>query len=85
MKVKALMKLLESFDPESQVILQKDAEGNGYSPLAGADHDAVYVAETTWSGDVYSTGWTADDACMEPDEFKKLMKRKRCVVLFPVN
>lgn len=85
MKVKELMKLLSSFDPGAEIILQKDSEGNGYSPLSGADHDAVYVADNTWSGDVYDTKWTADDACMEESEWKKLMKRKRCVVLFPVN
>ena len=31
------------------VILSKDAEGNGYSPLAGCEVGA-YAAETTWSG-----------------------------------
>lgn len=85
MKVKELMKLLASFDPAAEVILQKDGEGNGYSPLAGADHNAVYIPDTTWSGTVYSTGWSADDACMEEVEWKKLMKKKRCVVLHPIN
>jgi hypothetical protein len=84
-KVKQLIKLLSSFDPNADVILQKDSEGNGYSPLSGADHDAVYVADETWSGSVYSTSWTAGDACMDEDEWARLMKRKRCVVLFPVN
>lgn len=85
MKVKQLIRLLSSCDQNAEVILQKDAEGNGYSPLSGADHEAVYVPENTWSGNVFSTGWTADDACMEEAEWKRLMKRKRCVVLHPVN
>lgn len=85
MKVKELMELLATFDQNADVILQKDAEGNSYSPLQGADHDAVYVADTTWSGTVYSTDWTADDADMDEDEWKLLKKRGRCVVLFPVN
>ncbi len=85
MKVKALMKLLEGCDPKADVILQKDAEGNGYSPLRGADAAAIYVADNTWGGTVYSAEWTAGDACMEDDEWAKLLKRKRCVVLFPVN
>ena len=37
-----------------EVVLQKDSEGNGYSPLAGADPEAVYIPDSTWSGDVYS-------------------------------
>lgn len=85
MKVKRLIELLSTFDPDSVVILQKDAEGNGYSPLEGADHEAVYVPDSTWSGIAYSTNETADDACMDEDEWKKHMKKKRCVVLFPVN
>ncbi|MEW2267875.1 hypothetical protein [Streptomyces sp. NPDC047868] len=34
------------------VILAKDAEGNGHSPLVEADH-AMYLADTTWSGERY--------------------------------
>lgn len=85
MKVRELMELLAGFNPESEVILQADAEGNGYSPLAAVDHDAIYVPQNSWAGDVYSTEWTADDACMEEREWRQLLKRKRCVVLAPVN
>jgi hypothetical protein len=85
MKVKALIKLLADCDQNAEIVLQKDSEGNGYSPLEGVDHEAVYVPDTTWSGEVYNTNWTADAACMEEAEWRKLMKRKRCVVLFPVN
>ena len=50
--IKALMELpAESLD--SVVVLQKDAEGNGYSPAAGAEM-ARYAAETTYSGNVVS-------------------------------
>jgi hypothetical protein len=51
MKVHELIALLSALDPESPVILQKDAEGNGYSPLSGLQA-ASYVPETTWSGEV---------------------------------
>jgi hypothetical protein len=85
MKVKDLIAILSGFNENAELIIQKDSEGNGYSPLAGADHDAVYVPATTWDGAVFDTKWSADDACMEESEWKKLMKRKRCVVLFPVN
>jgi hypothetical protein len=85
MKVKELVELLSGFDQNSEIIIQKDGEGNEYSPLSGVDNQAVYVPDSTWSGEVYSTLWTAEDADMEEKEWKKLMKKKRCVVLFPVN
>ena len=85
MKVKELIEELSKLDPESQVILQKDAEGNGYSPLYAVDGDAVYLSDSTWSGDVYSTNWTADDADMDAEEWAEMLKKHRCVVLAPVN
>ena len=53
MKVKDLIAALQNVDPEREVILQKDAEGNGYSPCAGIDDNCTYEAESTWSGVVY--------------------------------
>jgi len=41
-----LIKYLKGFDPETEIVLQKDSEGNGYSPLAGAD-DGYYVPDST--------------------------------------
>jgi hypothetical protein len=85
MNVRDLIIELSALDPDAQVILQKDAEGNGYSPLACADGAAVYVPETTWSGNVYATTWSAEDADMDEDDWKEMLKRSRCVVLAPVN
>lgn len=51
MKVKELIEELSKMDGEREVILQKDGEGNGYSPLYDLDAGA-YVPDTTWSGDV---------------------------------
>lgn len=86
MKVKDLIKELEKLDPNSQLILQKDGEGNGYSPLCGLEA-AVYVPDSTYSGHVYSLKYTADDNCMEEEHWKTLKKSKenKCVVLYPVN
>ena len=72
--------------PDLDVILQKDAEGKEYSPLEGADNLCIYVPDSTWSGEVYSMNWSAEDACMEAsewDEFKR--ENQQVVVLFPVN
>lgn len=85
MKAKELIKLLKDSDSNAEVILQKDGEGNGYSPLSGVDTDAVYIPETTWSGEVFSTDWSAEEACMYEEEWQELCNEPHCVVLFPVN
>lgn len=85
MKVKDLIELLQTMPEDADVILQKDAEGNGFSPLEGADADCVYVPYNTWCGEVYDTRWTADDADMDEDEWNDLLSLPRSVVLFPVN
>lgn len=53
MTVQELIDELEGMDPDRKVILQKDAEGNGYSPLRGADDNAVYVPRRSWCGQVW--------------------------------
>lgn len=85
MKVIELIAALQQMDPECEVILQKDAEGNGYSPLAGADGLAVYVPDTTWSGEVYDVELPADEHCMTEEEWEAVKAKPRCVVLWPVN
>jgi hypothetical protein len=85
MKVKDLIECLSTLNPESDVILQKDSEGNFYSPLRGADADCVYMPDTTYSGNVYSMDWSADDACLDDDQWEKIKAKPRCVVLYPIN
>lgn len=86
MTVAQLIKCLQSENPKAQVVLQKDSEGNGYSPLSGADA-AYYVLGSAWSGTVYAKKWSASDCCMEDDEHAKMVKDKsaQCVVLYPIN
>lgn len=86
MTVKKLIERLQALPQDSIVILQKDVEGNGYSPLSMIDHNAVYKADNAWSGDVFSTKWTAGAARMAGEEwviFKK--ETPACVVLVPAN
>lgn len=85
MTVKELRLELEYLPDDMEVILQKDAEGNGYSPLYSADDGAVYIAENTWCGDVYWLDWTADDACMEEEEWNEILAKPRSLILRPVN
>jgi len=85
MKVSELKQAIADLPDDMEVILQKDAEGNGYSPLSGADADAVYRPDSTWSGEVYDTNWSAGDAAMDDDVWESLKKQPRCLVLHPVN
>ena len=86
MKVKKLIGLLSKMPLDSEIILQKDGEGNSYSPLEGVDGDCIYTPNTTWSGDVVSTCWDADDACMSKASWIAFKANNpRCVVLYPVN
>lgn len=87
MKVKDLKEDLKGLPDDMEVILQKDAEGNGYSPLAGTDSNCIYVPETTWYGAVYSLDWGYEDVLMENDEWDELKndKDKQALILYPIN
>lgn len=85
MTVRDLIAELEKLPPESQVIIQKDAEGNGYSPLADVDGNAIYQPYTTWAGKVLSADWTAEEACYAGHDWEKFKADNlRCCVLAPV-
>ena len=69
MKVKELIEFLSEYNPESEVILSKDSEGNSYSPLSEMG-EFIYVPESTWSGEVHLKTLTAGDiasGCTEED------------------
>jgi len=65
-----LADLLAAQPRDRPVILEKDAEGNGYSPLAAAG-EGSYLADSTWSGEIVS-----------PDDYPDAV---RVIVLGPVN
>lgn len=85
MNVKELREVVANLPDDMEVILQKDAEGNNFSPLEGADPNSIYVSESTWSGDVYSTDWSAWDAGMDKEDWEEFKKNPRALVLYPVN
>lgn len=68
-----LMDFLATQPRDRKVILSKDAEGNGFSPLAAASEE-MYAAESAWSGEVI------DQAIVNEDE-----GIERVIVLEPVN
>lgn len=85
MNIKQLREAIAELPDEMEVILRKDAEGNDHSPLSDFSPDYVYVAETTWSGDVYCIENTAEDNCMEDEEWNELKSLPRVLLLCPVN
>lgn len=89
MTVRELIAILSNMDPDRTIILQEDAEGNGYSPLAGCDDNALYFPDSTWSGEVYpeyiteemrKAGFTEEGDIHEPEE-----DTVRAVILYPIN
>lgn len=45
MNIGELIKILQDYDPDRIVVLQKDSEGNGHSPLR-TFYEAAYSAQT---------------------------------------
>lgn len=67
---------------DTPVILARDAEGNGYSPVAQAD-DAMYEAESTYSGQLYAS---PEMRAAEPDEWDEAPDSAvRAIFLWPTN
>jgi len=84
MTVKELIEELKELDGERIVVLSKDGEGNGFSPLADVEC-AAYTSENTWSGEVHieeltpeliEQGYTEDDVREDGE---------KAVVLWPTN
>jgi hypothetical protein len=72
MKASKLIKLLEKH-PDWEVVMSKDGEGNGFSPLAEIG-EQLYVPDSTWSGEVFSL-----------DEKEEHDKGKEAFILWPTN
>lgn len=85
MTIKELKELIKDLPDDMEIIMQKDAEGNGYSPLEDVGTECVYIPENTYSGQVYWLDSTADDNCLSEKEWSEFKAKKRSLVLAPVN
>ena len=85
MTIKDLKDAIKEFPDDMEVIMQKDGEGNGYSPLDSLDDSCIYVADSTWSGSVFDVNWSADDVGMSEREWREMKKKPRALLLYPVN
>lgn len=81
MKIKQLIKKLVDFDPELEVIIATDQEGNGYNILT----EVVGGSELKfWKEDREICLATSKDIPDdEPEEKEKFNKAKSCIVLYP--
>lgn len=86
MTVGELIELLQKEDPEREVIISMDSEGNEFSPLSDYSPE-LYVPDSTWSGEIYleelteediENGYTEDDVYDGTDGVK-------AIVLWPIR
>lgn len=84
MKVKDLLEELEDVDLEREVILQKDMEGNGYSPLESL-WDGAYRPGTTWSGEVGLEELTPEYEKLGFSKEDVIDDGQKAVILCPAN
>ncbi len=85
MKVRELIAQLQQCDPDMDVIMSEDEEGNGYSPLCEIT-EGMYSADSTWSGERYATPEeiaARDDMTEEDDGAPD--GAVRAVFLWPTN
>lgn len=82
MTVNELIAELQKMDGDSRVIVSKDAEGNGFSPLSSANDGYLYEADTTWSGDIINI---EDENDYEDSDWDYITTLPAVVVLWPIN
>lgn len=83
MTVKELIEALQSEDPNALVVMQKDPEGNGHSPMAGYWVGA-YTKESTWNGNCGLLELTDEDRKAGYGE-DDVIDGEKSVILYPIN
>ena len=82
-RVKTLLEKLEKLDPETPLFIQKDPEGNGYSPLRGIDEvKCTYIKNGFFGGEIL----TSEDIRSYLEEGyneKEFHDGVSCYILFP--
>ena len=75
MKVKELIKELSKINPELEVVMSSDGEGNSFSPLYDF-YMGAYFPDSTWSGEFSYTD--ENDKYLSPEEIND-------ICMWPVN
>lgn len=84
-----LIEGLRQLPQDAMVVMSRDAEGNGFSPIAVESGGAVdfstgrYEAESTWSGEFHADRGPDDDD--DPDGWGPSEAAVSAVCLWPTN
>ena len=84
MTVKELIEQLKDEDPDRLVVMQKDGEGNGYSPLCDF-WTAAYRADSTWSGETGLESLSEDNKKEGYSEDDVITDGVPALILTPIN
>lgn len=84
MNIRRLIELLEKEDGDRLVVMAKDSEGNGYSPLSGF-WTGKYEADTSHSGEVGLEALNHTDEEAGYGEEDILIGGVKAVILSPIN
>lgn len=86
MKVKELILLLQQENPEDEVLLSQDMEGNNFRTINnGCIGNAIFEKdEETENCEIWDTNWTADEAEEYEENWNEMLKEMpRCIVIYP--
>lgn len=84
MNVKELKEILNKTNDNDLVVMSKDAEGNGYSPLSAIE-ECIYEAECTWEGQIGLRRLTPELIKEGYCEEDLLEDGVNAIVLYPTN
>ena len=87
MKAKELIQKLSHCDPDDIVIMSRDGEGNGFSPLSDVETNNVYIADSTWSGEIKLKELTPElkKQGYDVEDTDESGQGVPCTVLWPTN
>lgn len=85
MKVKDLIKKLQEEDPDLEIFISSDPEGNNIQDIPENCLGEVSIYQK-YGGDIrtWSLDWCADDACENEYEWEKMKKTyPKGIILYP--
>jgi hypothetical protein len=79
MRVRDLIAQLSECDLDSEIILQIDSEGNGYKRCYGVDKNWVFYKDNY----IFLLNWSLEESGLSKEEYDKMFKKPRIVILYP--
>lgn len=83
MTIKELKEVIKNLPDNMEIIMQRDSEGNGHSPLGGVDSNSVYEAQSKWDGYAYSLEHDKD--FIDKKRWDIIKSKPKVLVLFPLG